>query len=304
MPTERIIQRVESLESGVESQKSEDRRPKTEDQILTENGFYWRESDGVKILISRELEEKGFVNGFSTRAGGVSSIPENALNLSGFDIDTRENIAENRGRFLRAFGSDLRIITAWQVHGDEVKIIKTEAEAYETGEYFDALASNLAGILIGVKTADCVPVLIGDARTKAFAAVHAGWRGTAQSIVPKAIAKMRENFGTRAEDLTVAVGAAALRCCYEIGRDVIDAFRENFPRESEHLFSETREGHALVDLHRANREQLLTSGVAPENISVAPLCTMERTDLFFSYRVEKKLYGKTGRLLSVIGRKE
>lgn len=314
MPTDKIIERVGSRESGVESQAAtatnneqlptdEDQSPKTEDQILAENGFYWREKEGVKILVCRALEEKGFVNGFSTRIGGVSNFPENALNLSGFDIDSAENITENRRRFLRAFAGDFRVITAWQVHGDDIKVIKDLDEAKETNERFDALVSNLPGVLIGVKTADCVPVLIGDPKTESCAAIHAGWRGTAQSIVPKAIAKMKENFGARAEDLTVAVGGAALACCYEIGQDVIAAFAQNFPN-SERLFAPTREGHARVDLHRANREQLLSAGVPPENIFAAPLCTMERTDLFFSYRVEKKLYGKTGRLLSVIGRKE
>ena len=81
---------------------------------------------------------------------------------------------------------------------------------------------------------------------------------------------------------------------------MIDAFVEKFSTGGK-LFVETRKGHALIDLHLANKEQLLSVGVQEENIFTAPLCTMERTDLFFSYRKEKKLYGKTGRLLSVIG---
>ncbi|MEO6589599.1 MAG: laccase domain-containing protein, partial [Pyrinomonadaceae bacterium] len=89
---------------------------------------------------------------------------------------------------------------------------------------------------------------------------------------------------------------------YEIGQDVISAFEEKFSTSGK-LFTRTRDGHALIDLHLANKEQLLSIGVAAENIYIAPFCTMERTDLFFSYRAEKKLYGKTGRLLSVIGRK-
>lgn len=293
MPTERIIN---SNQLSVTSTQV------NENQILTENGFYWREKDGVKVLICRALEEKGFVNGFSTRSGGVSSIPENALNLSGHDIDTPENVTENRKRFLQIFDEDFQLATAWQIHSDKIKIVKNESDIHETNEQFDALTSNLNNLLAAVKTADCVPVLIGDAKTKAYAAIHAGWRGTVQSIVPKAINVMKENFGTRAEDLTVAVGAAALNCCYEIGQDVLDSFKENFPSNYEHLFSVTRENHAFVNLHQANREQLLNAGVQPENIYIAPFCTMERTDLFFSYRVEKKLYGKTGRLLSVIGR--
>jgi copper oxidase (laccase) domain-containing protein len=113
---------------------------------------------------------------------------------------------------------------------------------------------------------------------------------------------MRAEFGAKPEDLTCAIGAAATCKNYEIGRDVIDAFREKFVN-AEKYFTPTRENHALVDLHLANKEQLASAGVLPENIYAAPFCTIDRTDLFFSYRKEKKLYGKTGRLLSVIGLK-
>ncbi len=94
----------------------------------------------------------------------------------------------------------------------------------------DALVSNLPNVLLGVKTADCVPVLLGDVKTKAFAAVHAGWRGTVDSIVKNAVEKMRENYGTDAKDLICAIGPAASGKNYEIGQDVISAFEENFPR--------------------------------------------------------------------------
>ncbi|HXG85230.1 MAG TPA: peptidoglycan editing factor PgeF [Pyrinomonadaceae bacterium] len=284
------------------SPESEVQSPKSENQSLTENGFYWRERNGVKVLVCRRLEEKGFVNGFSTRLGGVSPFPANDLNLAGFGEDTDANIFENRRRFLQIFENDFTLATVWQVHGDAVKVVKTLPEAEEGSGKFDALASNLPNILIGVKTADCVPILIGDAKTKAFAAVHAGWRGTAGSIVKKSIEKMRAEFGTKPGDLICAVGAAATCKNYEIGRDVIDAFSKNFS-DSEKFFTATRENHALVDLHLANKEQLASTGVLLENIFAAPFCTMERTDLFFSYRKEKKLHGKTGRLLSVIGRR-
>ncbi len=275
---------------------------KSEEKILTESGFYWREKNGVKVLVCRALEEKGFANGFSTRLGGVSKFPENDLNLAGFDEDSRENICENRRRFLQVFDEDYALATAWQVHGDAVKIVKNLTDARDGDGRFDALASNVENILVGVKTADCVPVLIGDARTKSFAAIHAGWRGTVSSIVSKTIEKMRAEFNTKPQDLICAIGAAATGKNYEIGQDVIDAFRENFSNV-ENIFTPTRAGHALVDLPLANKQQLLIAGVSPENIYAAPFCTIERTDLFFSYRAEKKLYGKTGRLLSVIGLK-
>ena len=252
-------------------------------------------------MVCRRLEENGFANGFSTRFGGVSPFPENDLNLGGFNEDSAENIFENRRRFLEVFDGNFKIATAWQIHADNVKIVKAEKDVKDNDERADALISDLENVLVGVKTADCVPVLIGDAKTKAFAAVHAGWRGTVQSIACKAIEKMRVHYGTKPEDLICAIGPAATCKNYEIGREVIDAYNENFPN-GENIFTPTKTGHALIDLHKANKNQLLSIGVAAENIYIAPFCTMERTDLFFSYRVEKKLYGKTGRLLSVIGR--
>lgn len=270
------------------------------DETLADSGFYWREKNGVKILVCHPLEDAGFVNGFSTRGGGVSDFPKDALNLSGSDIDSAENVAENRRRFLDCLGGDFQIATSWQTHSADVRIVKNNEDARDGNHKCDALISDSKNILVGVKTADCVPVLLGDWRTKAFAAVHAGWRGTVDSIVVKALDRMRETYGTNSKDLICAVGAAATCKNYEVGQDVIDAFQRNFSTCG-NLFHQTRDGHALVDLHLANKEQLTGVGVAPENIFVAPFCTIERTDLFFSYRVESKLYGKTGRLLSVIG---
>lgn len=253
------------------------------------------------MLVCRLLDENGFVNGFSTRSGGVSPFPKGDLNLAGFGEDTDENIYENRRRFLAAFDTGHILSTAWQVHGDDVRTVATAADAANSEERFDALVSDLPDVLIGVKTADCVPVLIGDPTTGAFAAIHAGWRGTVRSIVRKAVERMCETFGSAGRDLICAIGPAAGKDNYEIGQDVIDAFDENFSTSGKY-FTPTRPGHALVDLIAANRDQLISTGVEPQNIFAAPFCTMERTDLFFSYRREKQLYGKTGRLLSVIGR--
>ncbi|CAN5396031.1 peptidoglycan editing factor PgeF [soil metagenome] len=253
------------------------------------------------MLVCTQLENAGFVNGFSTRLGGVSDFPEKSLNLAGFNEDSAENIHENRRRFLAVFGGDLELALAWQVHGDAIRTVRTRDEVGDSDERADAVASDLAGVLAGAKTADCVPVLIGDPVSGAYAAVHAGWRGTVQSIVIKAVSELEKAFGSNPADLIAAIGPAAGCENYEIGQDVIDEFSKNFAA-SEKYFTSTREGHALVDLHMANRDQLVTAGLRSENIFTAPFCTMERPDLFFSYRLEKQKFGKTGRLLSVIGR--
>jgi YfiH family protein len=270
--------------------------------------FYWRERDSVRALVCAPLEQDGFTNAFSTRMGGVSPMPEAALNLAGFNEDDAENIYENRRRFLKLFDGEWTLAGCWQVHGADVRVVHNQQEAQPKpgvlgdDEYCDALVSKTPGILLTVKTADCVPVLIGDPKSGAFAAVHAGWRGTSSSIVMKAIKQLETEYGAGARDLRVAIGPAANTCCYEVGSEVIEKFKELFP-QSDHLFTPTKTGHARIDLHTANRDQLIAAGVRPERIHLAPFCTMDRNDLFFSYRREKSLHGRVGRLMSVIGRK-
>jgi YfiH family protein len=275
---------------------------------LEHAGFYWREHEGVSALVCAPLEAAGFANGFSTRGGGVSSMPEDSLNLAGFNEDAAENILENRRRFLKLVPGNWTLAGCWQVHGSDVRVVKNPIDAKpaedEHGDtvYCDAIVSDAAGVLAGVKTADCVPILIGDPKTAVFAAVHAGWRGTVAEVVTKALARMVADYKSKPGDVVVAIGPAAGACCYEVGSEVIAAFGDRFAGSND-LFKTTCTDHACVDLIKANRAQLTAIGVNAEKIYSAPLCTMCRTDLFFSYRREKNLHGKVGRLMSVIGRK-
>jgi YfiH family protein len=278
------------------------------DDQLTEAGFYWRESDGVRALVCAPLEQDGFVNGFSTRIGGVSEMPANALSLAGFNEDAAENILENRRRFLKLFPGEWELAGCWQVHGADVRVVQTAEEAKpaenQLGEtiFCDVIVSNAEGVLAAVKTADCVPILLGDPVSGAFAAVHAGWRGTLAGAVVVGVERLAKEYDAKPENLRIAIGASAGPCCYEVGSEVIEAFTKQFA-DGEKLFTETRPGHAMVDLLKANRDQLQLAGVLPERIHTAPICTMCRTDLFFSYRKEKSLHGKVGRLMAVVGRK-
>ena len=279
----------------------------TTDDQLSQAGFYWRELDGVRALICAPLEEDGFVNGFSTRIGGVSEMPAHALSLAGFNEDAAENILENRRRFLKLFPGHWALAGCWQVHGADVRVVHNAAEAKpaenERGDtiFCDVIVSDARGVLAGVKTADCVPILLGDSATGAFAAVHAGWRGTLATAVIAAVDRLTREYDAKPQNLRAAIGASAGSCCYEVGSDVIDAFTSKFA-DAEKLFTPTRPGHAFVDLLKANRDQLISAGVNPERIHIAPICTMCRTDLFFSYRKEKSLHGKVGRLMAVVGR--
>ena len=277
----------------------------TDSEILARAGFHWRAQNGVRLLVGTQLEAEGFANGFSTRTGGCSPMPRDALNLAGFNEDDAANIHENRRRFLALFRGRWRLATCWQVHGADVRSVRgnTPGTLDANDERCDALVTDAPHILVGVQTADCVPILLGDMRRGTCAAVHAGWRGTAAGIVSAALARMHAEYGTSAADVRACIGPAANVCCYEVGSDVIETFRARFVYADE-LLRATREGHARIDLQTANGRQLAEAGVAPARIQTAPLCTICREDLFFSYRRDKKLHGRTGRLLAVIGRND
>src|SRR2546425_7590538 len=185
-----------------------------ETESVENAGFYWREHDGVRALICEALEADGFTNAFSTRLGGVSPMPIRALNLAGFNEDDAENIYENRRRFLKLFAGEWTLTGCWQVHGADIRTVRSQQDADQKpgvlgdDQYCDALISNTPRVLLAVKTADCVPVLIGDRSTRAFAAVHAGWRGTSSSIVERAVEKLAGEFGARPENVRAAIGPA------------------------------------------------------------------------------------------------
>jgi YfiH family protein len=257
------------------------------------------------------------VHGFSTRPGGISPLDgEKVLNLGFTDWDTKENVLENRRRFQSALtASDLKLIPLKQVHSDVIHLFDAVPATSCRG---DASATNCPGLLLAVQTADCVPILLVDPKKRAVAAVHAGWRGTLQRIVVKAIGQMQMQFKTEPADLIAAIGPAIGACCYEVGTEVATQFLSQFAQAPE-WFDEFRTGDepnpiqwlnmmppghqpppkkVLLDLRKANRAQLLGVGLRAPNIFVSDLCTACRRDLLFSYRKEG---AQSGRLLSVIG---
>jgi hypothetical protein len=263
------------------------------------------------------------IHGFSTRPGGVSDLDgQKILNLGFAEWDAKENVLENRRRFQSALGAEsLQLVALKQIHSDVVHLFESAPSTPCRGlpaVAGDASATNRPGLLLGVQTADCVPILLVDPKKRAVAAIHAGWRGTLQRIVTKAIGKMHMQFGTRPADLLAAIGPSIGGCCYEVGTEVAVEFQSQFAQASE-WFDELRTGdepnplqwlnmmppghqpppkNVLLDLRKANRAQLLDAGLHPQNIFVSDLCTACRRDLLFSYRKEG---ARSGRLMSVIG---
>lgn len=160
----------------------------------------------------------------------------------------------------------------------------------------DALVTDLIGRSIGVRTADCVPILLLDARSRAVAAVHAGWRGTAAEIVRCTLAKLADEFGTHARDVYAAIGPSIRACCYEVSMDVAERFAA-WP-ESVRLAVGAK---PRIDLPKANQLQMVASGIPPQQIFDCELCTACRLDVFFSFRREP---ANPGRMISAIKRIE
>jgi len=263
--------------------------------------FQMRTEDNITYFVCEPLGRAGFKNGFSTRMGGVSALPDQSLNLGFFNGDSRENVLENRRRFLYALGADdWPLVAGKQVHSADIRVVKTTSDTLKPSPDCDGVVTKHSGIFAGVFTADCTPVLIGDPVTGAFAAIHAGWRGTASRIVEKSIATLKGEFSVDSKNCIAAIGPAAGSCCYEVGQDVINQFHQTFDY-ADRLFSRHHGEHAYLDVVAANVRQLVDSGLEIENIHKSDLCTMCRTDLFFSYRMEKS-NSAVGRLLSVIGR--
>jgi len=247
--------------------------------------------------------------GFSTRLGGLSNAyGSGELNLGWTKEDPPETVAANRKVFLNQLltgGLDAELVTVRQVHGDTVRLVRCgdllatpEGKAVLEG---DGLITAERGLLLGVQTADCTPVLIADTRTHAVGAFHAGWRGTVARIVEHGVVAMAEHFGSRPADMVAAIGPAIRQCCFAVGDDVRQRFEAEFAYAPE-LFTKV-EGQLYADLHAANRRQLLDAGLAPHAITVIAECSAcARTEnggrKYFSHRAEK---GFTGRMMSVIG---
>src|ERR1043165_112816 len=184
-----------------------------------------------------------------------------------------------------------------QVHGRDVVTVRGEVPR-ERPEA-DALISRSPDVALVVRAADCVPLLIVDRQTGAVAAVHAGWRGTAARVAVAAVESLTREFGSRPEDLLVAIGAATGTGCYEVGSDLVDAFAAAGHERYliDRWFLTPREKKMRLDVPGANRDQLVLAGVREENIHVSGLCTAMHLDLLTSYRVEKE---KAGRIAGAI----
>jgi len=281
---------------------------------------------GVNVIVGKQFARVPFlVHGFSTRTGGLSKVyGGTSLNLGFTKHDQRKTVEKNRGLFLRTIGArdahDLwPLVTVRQVHSDIIHCVSSPHIGAPLAG--DGLITKTPALSIAVLTADCLPVILVDTKTRAVGVFHAGWRGTVRRIVEKGVGEMRKHFGSRPRDIQAAIGPGIGGCSYQVGEEVRTKFETQFAYAGD-LFREVKEsdpirekypllfltrrapGHSelptniFLDLVEANRRQLMDAGLPSKNIEAVQVCTACRPDLLFSHRVEK---GVTGRMMAVVG---
>ncbi len=261
--------------------------------------FYFDSHGNLRLL---ELDRwPWLVHGFSTRSAGSLAHPD------------------DQRRFAQALGGDgMRLVTLRQIHSAVVHVADNGLAAGRQG---DSLIAAQPGTLVGIKTADCLPVLLVDPRRRVVAAAHAGWRGAAKRVVQKTVGEMRRLFDCDPSDLVAAVGPGIQSCCFEVGPEVLEEFRSQFvdadqfcrvdppnpaltllPKQvmtgAQGIMRELDSDRAHVDLAEAIRRQLLSAGVPNQQIYNSGLCTACDLKRFYSYRREKDA---AGRMLAIIG---
>ena len=218
-------------------------------------------------------------------------------NSAGTDINLRTmGGADNRKKLAQTIGFDInRLVTGEQTHSLNIAVV-TDVEAGRGSldidsriPCTDALITNCRGVCLMVLTADCVPVLLYDPATHSAAAIHAGWRGTANGIVGLTVRKMTDEFGAKPEHLMAAIGPCIGACCFEVGDDVA----AHFSRWPNTILRRSEWPRPHIDLVLANRLQLEQAGIPATNIESSDECTKCGPHGLFSHRRDQTL-GRIG----------
>ncbi len=252
------------------------------------------------------LERTGIVKHcFSTRFGGVSKGYLGSMNLSYTRGDEEGHVDENYRRIAKLLGCKPEdIVCSDQTHTTNVRKVTAGDKGkgvIKPRDYtdIDGLITNEPGIVLATFYADCVPLYIVDPVHKAIGLSHSGWRGTVNRMGAVTLQAMAEEYGTRPEDVYVAIGPSICQDCYEVSLDVADAFRETFVTHSkdEKLLYQTSAEKYQLNLWYANDIIFREAGVPREQIEVTDVCTCCNPEILFSHRASKGMRGNLGAFL-------
>ena len=261
--------------------------------------------NGVTILQFPLLESlSGVEHLFTTKEGGVSKGDFATMNISFTRGDDKEAVLENYRRIAPFFDVELsNIVVSHQTHTTNVRRV-TKADGGKGVVYdrdyedVDGLITNEKNLVLCTMYADCVPLYFVDVKNQAIGLSHSGWKGTAGQMGKRTLERMEEEFGTKPEDVYVAIGPSICMDCYEVSSDVIDAFKLVFSKEEMEVICYQKEnGKYQLDLWKANEIILLNAGVLKEHIEVTRLCTHCNSDRMFSHRKTGDKRGNLGAFL-------
>jgi len=251
------------------------------------------------IQADRLARLNGIRHGFFTRAGGVSNGIYAGLNCGPGSADVPENVAENRGRVCRYLGSSHQadVATLYQVHSADALAVDAVIPA-DARPKADAVVTRTPGLVIGVLTADCAPVLFADPEAGVVAAAHAGWRGAVGGVLASTVAEM-EKLGARRNRIVAAIGPAINHDSYEVGPDFEAELLKSCADNEKFLVRENPDQRAHFDLPGFVAFQLEKCGIT--EVETRSPCTYRNESNFFSYRrSQHRSEGDYGRQISAI----
>lgn len=264
----------------------------------------WNEKDGVAYITFPKLKEAGVLHGMSTRLGGISEGYLGAMNLSYTRGDQREHVDENHRRFAKAVGYDeKRLVFSDQVHETRIKKVTEEdcgkgmiRESDIIG--IDGLMTNVPEIPMITFYADCVPLMFYDPVHRVAAMAHSGWKGTVSRIGSVMLDAMQQEYGSDPKDVIVAIGPSICQNCYEVSKDVADAFLQEFGYKIyQEIVIDNKNGKYQLDLQRACLYVLLEKGMLRDHIDVTDLCTCCNPEYLFSHRASQGRRGNLGAVM-------
>lgn len=241
-------------------------------------------------------------HGFSTRYGGVSDGIYKSMNLSFSQGDDERRVLKNHGIMAKTMGVELAdMVYSHQTHTTNVLRVTREhaGMGFTVTRNFhdvDGFVTDVPGLMLVTAYADCVPLYFADTRLHVIGLSHSGWRGTVNNMAQVTVDKMSYEFGSRPCDIAAFIGPSICASCYEVGDDVARNFRDRYGAESEKILTKKEaasEDKYYLNLHAANRINMLNAGISPQNIHVTDICTCCNPELLFSHRASK---GKRGGL--------
>ena len=270
------------------------------EEVWCENGA----GSTLPLLKYPLLEQTGIVEHcFTTRIGGVSKGIYESLNLSFTRGDEDASVRENFRRLAGAMKTDVsKFVFTDQTHTTNVRRVTAEDAGkgiVKERDYtdIDGLITNEPGLVLSTFYADCVPLYFVDQVHRAIGMSHSGWKGTVGKMGAATITAMKREFGTEAKDLVCAIGPSICQDCYEVSRDVAEAFIFAFPTHEKEILQAGALGKYQLDLWKANEIVLTEAGVLKEHIDLAGLCTCCNSSILFSHRASKGKRGNLGAFL-------